>query len=47
VPAVRADLLRRAGRTAEAATGYRLAISLARTDAERRFLTRRLGQFEG
>ena len=44
LPAVRADLLRRAGRGAEAAVAYREAIDVARTDAERRFLARRLGE---
>ena len=42
LPATRADLLRRMGRTAEAATAYREALQLAPTDVERRFLTRRL-----
>jgi RNA polymerase sigma-70 factor (ECF subfamily) len=41
VPAVRADLLWRAGRPAEAATAYSTAHDLARTEAERRFLARR------
>ena len=40
--ATRADLLRRAGRGADAATEYRDAIAQARTDDERRFLQRRL-----
>jgi RNA polymerase sigma-70 factor (ECF subfamily) len=40
--ATRADLLRRLGRHAEAAASYREALALAPTDAERRFLTRRL-----
>jgi len=42
LPATRADLLRRLGRPAEAAAAYRDAIELAPTDAERRYLTRRL-----
>jgi RNA polymerase sigma-70 factor, ECF subfamily len=42
LPATRADLLRRLGRNAEAATSYRQALDLASTDAERRFLARRL-----
>jgi RNA polymerase sigma-70 factor (ECF subfamily) len=42
LPATRADLLRRLGRHHEAATAYRAAIALAVTDAERRYLTRRL-----
>ena len=42
LPATRADLLRRLDRHAEAATAYRRALELAPTDAERRFLQRRL-----
>jgi len=42
VPATRADLLRRLRRGAEAATAYRRALELAPTEAERRFLRRRL-----
>lgn len=42
LPATRADLLRRLGRTAEAAASYRQALDMAGTDAERRFLARRL-----
>ncbi|HLW98592.1 MAG TPA: RNA polymerase sigma factor [Candidatus Acidoferrales bacterium] len=42
LPAARADLLRRLGRGAEAADAYRLALSLATNDVERRFLSRRL-----
>jgi RNA polymerase sigma-70 factor (ECF subfamily) len=44
LPATRADLLRRLGRKAEAAQAYREALALAGTDAERRFLTRRLAE---
>jgi RNA polymerase sigma-70 factor (ECF subfamily) len=40
--AARADLLRRAGRYAEAAESYRRAIALAGNEGERRFLERRL-----
>ena len=40
--ATRADLLRRAGRDAEAADSYRAALALAPTEAERRFLRNRL-----
>jgi len=43
LPATRADLLRRAGRTAEARTAYEQALELAPTGAERRFLAGRLG----
>ncbi|MEO3785998.1 RNA polymerase sigma factor [Actinocorallia sp. B10E7] len=42
LPATRADFLRRLGRTAEAAAVYREALALAPTEAERRYLTRRL-----
>ena len=44
LPATRADLLRRMGRTGEAAGAYREALGLAATDAERRYLTRRLAE---
>jgi RNA polymerase sigma-70 factor, ECF subfamily len=44
VPATRADLLRRLGRWAEAAGSYRVARDLAATDAERRYLDRRLAE---
>ncbi len=44
LPATRADLLRRLGRDEEAAVSYRLALDLASTDAERRFLGRRLAE---
>lgn len=40
--ATRADLLRRLGRNSEAADAYREALDLARTEAERRYLTKRL-----
>jgi RNA polymerase sigma-70 factor (ECF subfamily) len=42
LPAARADLLRRLGRTAEAAAAYRAAIELVGNDRERAFLRRRL-----
>ena len=42
LPATRADLLRRLERPVEAAAAYRQALELAPTDAERRYLTRRL-----
>ena len=42
--ATRADLLRRLGRTAEAASAYRQALALAGTDAEREFLSTRLNE---
>jgi RNA polymerase sigma-70 factor (ECF subfamily) len=44
LPATRADLLRRLGRPAEAALSYRAARGLAATDAERRYLDRRLAE---
>ncbi|HEX4700525.1 MAG TPA: RNA polymerase sigma factor [Pseudonocardiaceae bacterium] len=42
LPATEADLLRRLGRTVEAAAAYREALDLASTDTERRYLIRRL-----
>jgi RNA polymerase sigma-70 factor (ECF subfamily) len=44
LPATRADLLRRLGRTTEAAAAYREALDLTTTDAERRYLRRRLAE---
>jgi RNA polymerase sigma-70 factor (ECF subfamily) len=44
LPATRADFLRRLGRAEEAASAYREALDLAPTDAERRFLIRRLDE---
>ncbi|GAA4201676.1 RNA polymerase sigma factor [Microbispora amethystogenes] len=46
LPAARADLLRRLGRTAEAGDAYREAMGLAATAAERRHLARRLAALE-
>ncbi|XUL93061.1 RNA polymerase sigma factor [Streptomyces galilaeus] len=42
LPATRADLLRRSGRTEEAAAAYERALELVENAAERRFLERRL-----
>jgi RNA polymerase sigma-70 factor, ECF subfamily len=42
--AARADLLRRAGRGAEAAAAYQRAIALCANDVERRYLERRLAE---
>jgi RNA polymerase sigma-70 factor, ECF subfamily len=42
--ATRADLLRRLGRTGQAAAAYRRALELAPTDAEQRYLARRLAE---
>ena len=42
--AARADLLRRLGRTADAAASYGRALALVTNDAERRFLERRLDE---
>ena len=42
VHAAKADLCRRLGRTSEARTAYRLALSLAQQEPERRFLNQRL-----
>jgi RNA polymerase sigma-70 factor (ECF subfamily) len=44
LPATRADLLRRLGRNAEAAVAYREALALTNTDAERRYLERRIAE---
>jgi RNA polymerase sigma-70 factor (ECF subfamily) len=44
LPATRADLLRRLGRDDEAATAYRAALVLTRSDSERRFLEHRIGE---
>jgi len=42
LPATKADMYRRLGRADEAAACYREALGLASTDAERRYLSRRL-----
>jgi len=47
LPATKADLYRRLGHPDEAAACYREAISLASTDAERRYLSRRLAETGG
>jgi RNA polymerase sigma-70 factor, ECF subfamily len=47
LPATRADLLRRLGRREEAAAAYREALGMTESDAERRFLRRRLAEFIG
>ena len=47
LPAVRADLLRRAGRHEEAVQAYQAALSLVPNAAERRFLERRLRETLG
>ncbi|MFF4113091.1 RNA polymerase sigma factor [Streptomyces sp. NPDC001714] len=44
LPATRADLLRRMGRTREAAESYARALELAENAAERRFLAKRLAE---
>ena len=44
LPATRADLLRRLGRTPEARSAYARALELAPTDAERRYLSKRLAE---
>jgi RNA polymerase sigma-70 factor, ECF subfamily len=44
LPATRADLLRRLGRTAEARSAYAQALELAPTEAERRYLGKRLAE---
>ena len=47
LPSTRADLLRRTGRDADAATAYEQALELADNDAERSFLTARLAEVRG
>ena len=47
LPAARGDMLRRLGRRPEAAEAYRQALELARTEAERRYLERRLDEVTG
>jgi len=47
LPGPRADFLRRLGRASEAAVAYAEALELASTDAERRYLTRRLAETSG
>ena len=44
LPALRADLLRRLGRNAEAAESYRHALRLTSNDTEIRFITRRIAE---
>ena len=44
LPAARADMLRRLGRTAEATGAYREALALTDNEAERAFLARRLAE---
>ena len=44
LPAARADMMRRLGRTAEAADAYREALALTGNEAERAFLARRLAE---
>jgi RNA polymerase sigma-70 factor (ECF subfamily) len=44
LPATRADLLRRLGRAAEARSAYARALGLVTTDAERRYLSKRLAE---
>ncbi len=47
LPATRADFLRRLGRLPEASAAYAEALELASTDAERRYLGRRLAETSG
>ena len=47
LPATRADFLRRLGRALAAAAAYAEALELASTDAERRYLSRRLAETSG
>ncbi len=46
LPAVKADLLRRAGRDHEAAAAYREALAVTVNEAERAFLTERIRDYE-
>ncbi len=46
LPAVKADLLRRAGRDHEAAAAYREALAVTANEAERAFLTERIRDYE-
>jgi RNA polymerase sigma-70 factor (ECF subfamily) len=46
LPATRADLLRRLGRAEESRSAYAVALELAPTDAERRYLTKRLVEYD-
>jgi RNA polymerase sigma-70 factor (ECF subfamily) len=46
LPAARADLLRRAGRFAEAAHSYRVALALVKAAAEKLYLEKRLREME-
>jgi RNA polymerase sigma-70 factor (ECF subfamily) len=47
LPATRADLLRRSGELEQAAAEYQQALELAPTEAERRFLRRRIAELAG
>jgi RNA polymerase sigma-70 factor, ECF subfamily len=47
LPSTRADLLRRLDRRAEASAAYRAALTLTVSDAERRYLERRLAETSG
>ena len=47
LPATRADLLRRLDRPEDAAEAYRQALALPASEAERRYLTRRLDEVSG
>lgn len=46
LPAIKADLLQRLGRTSEAVVAYRRALDLTANDTEREFLTLRLAEFD-
>jgi RNA polymerase sigma-70 factor (ECF subfamily) len=47
LPAAQADLLRRLGRTEEAAQAYRCALELTANQSERDFLAHRLAEVTG
>jgi RNA polymerase sigma-70 factor, ECF subfamily len=46
LPAARADLLRRIGRSDQAAEAFRAALALTSNEAERAYLRRRLGELD-
>jgi RNA polymerase sigma-70 factor (ECF subfamily) len=47
LPATRADLLRRLGRRTEAVAAYQAALALTASEAEHRYLERRLAETSG
>ena len=47
LPAIKADLLERLGRTEEASTAYQAALALVDNEAEREFLSERIARLIG